>query len=361
MTKRKKMALETRTQVLGQTQAATSADRRYKDRVFRAVFSEKEDLLELYNALRGSDYKNPDDLEINTLENVLYLSMKNDLSFLIDGEIHLYEHQSTMNPNMPLRGLFYLADLFKKYVEDQGENLYGSRRIQLPAPYYVVFYNGLEDQPDVQVMRLSESYIGAESDIHGVSDTENGTSVGHKLESRGIKEDWSPCLEMTAIVLNVNLGHNREMMERCRKLNEYARFVSIVRTYQDTEKDLTKAINQALDECIRNNILAKFLKKNRSEVMNSLLCEYDEEKFIARERKNSYADGEAHGLAKGRTEGKAEGKAEDILELLADIGKVSPKLRRKILSQSSPELLTCWLKLAARSSTLEEFEKKIEI
>lgn len=344
---------------------ASATDRRYKDRVFRAVFSEKEDLLELYNALRGSDYKNPDDLEINTLDNVLYLSMKNDLSFLIDGEIHLYEHQSTMNPNMPLRGLFYLADLFKKYIEEREENLYGSKQIQLPAPYYVVFYNGLEEQPDVQVIRLSESYMKTESRAHdgfgafrsydasGISGTAapiNEMDTDTKLESEGFKGILSPCLEMTAVVLNVNLGHNEEMMERCGKLDEYAQFVSIVRMYQSTEKDLTKAIRRALDECIRNNILAKFLKKNRGEVMNSLLCEYDEEKFIAREKKNS--------LEEGILIGKAEGKAEGILELLEDIGKVSPKLRREVLSQNSPAILKKWLKLAAKANSLEEFEQK---
>ena len=134
------------------------ADRKYKDRVFRAVFKEKKDLLELYNALRGSDYTNPEDLEINTLENAVYMKMKNDLSFLIKGEQKLYEHQSTINPNMPLRGLFYLTDLFRKMIGAEGRKLYGSSRIQIPTPYYVVFYNGTQDQPDRQVMKLSDSY-----------------------------------------------------------------------------------------------------------------------------------------------------------------------------------------------------------
>ena len=209
------------------------ADRKYKDRVFRAVFKEKKDLLELYNALRGSDYTNPEDLEINTLENAVYMKMKNDLSFLIKGEQKLYEHQSTINPNMPLRGLFYLTDLFRKMIGAEGRKLYGSGRIKIPTPYYVVFYNGTQDQPDRQVMKLSDSYT--------------------------VKGEEPPCLEMTALVLNVNLGHNRELMEKCRKLQEYAQFVAAVRRYREKDADLTTAINHAIDECIQNNILAEFL------------------------------------------------------------------------------------------------------
>ena len=262
------------------------ADRKYKDRVFRAVFKEKKDLLELYNALRGSDYTNPEDLEINTLENAVYMKMKNDLSFLIKGEQKLYEHQSTINPNMPLRGLFYLTDLFRKMIGEEGRKLYGSGRIKIPTPYYVVFYNGTQDQPDRQVMKLSDSYT--------------------------VKGEEPPCLEMTALVLNVNLGHNQELMEKCRKLQEYAQFVAAVRRYREKDADLTTAINHAIDECIQNNILAEFLMKNRAEVMDMLWYEYDEEEHIASEKEISYAEGEAAG--------KAEGKAEErqlMLELVS--------------------------------------------
>ena len=245
------------------------ADRKYKDRVFRAVFKEKKDLLELYNALRGSDYTNPEDLEINTLENAVYMKMKNDLSFLIKGEQKLYEHQSTINPNMPLRGLFYLTDLFRKMIGAEGRKLYGSGRIEIPTPYYVVFYNGTKDQPDRQVMRLSDSYT--------------------------VKGEEPPCLEMTALVLNVNLGHNRELMEKCRKLQEYAQFVAAVRRYHEKDADLTTAINHAIDECIQNNILAEFLVKNRAEVVDMLWYEYDEEEHIASEKELSYSEGKTEG------------------------------------------------------------------
>ena len=299
------------------------ADKKYKDRVFRAVFKEKKDLLELYNALRGSDYKNPEELEINTLENAVYMKMKNDLSFLIKGEQNLYEHQSTINPNMPLRGLFYLTDLFRKMIGAEGRKLYGSGRIQIPTPYYVVFYNGTKDQPDRQVMRLSDSYT--------------------------VKGEEPACLEMTALVLNVNLGHNRELMEKCRKLQEYAQFVAAVRRYHEKEEDLTKAINQAIDECIQNNILAEFLTKNRAEVMDMLWYEYDEEEHIASEKEIS------------RAEGKAEERQLAILELLEEFGEVPEKVREAILQQQDLDVLRRWHKLAAKAETFETFEAGMKL
>ena len=303
------------------------ADRKYKDRVFRAVFKEKKDLLELYNALRGSDYTNPEDLEINTLENAVYMKMKNDLSFLIKGEQKLYEHQSTINPNMPLRGLFYLTDLFRKMIGAEGRKLYGSGRIQISTPYYVVFYNGTKDQPDRQLMRLSDSYT--------------------------VKGEEPPCLEMTALVLNVNLGHNQELMEKCRKLQEYAQFVAAVRRYHEKDADLTTAINHAIDECIQNNILAEFLIKNRAEVMDMLWYEYNEEEHIASEKEISFAEGE--------TAGKIRGKAEDILELLEDLGEIPQELQETVLEQQDLEILKAWHKLAAKVETIGEFESKMKL
>lgn len=116
-------------------------NRKYKDRLFRFLFRDKRDLLELYNALNGTDYKDPDELEIVTMEDVIFLKMKNDLSFIIAGRLNLYEHQSTVNPNMPLRGLLYLAQQYEGLVSAGEKSMYGKRRIELPTPEYVVFYN----------------------------------------------------------------------------------------------------------------------------------------------------------------------------------------------------------------------------
>ena len=128
----------------------TSVRRDYKARLFEMIFREKEELLGLYNAVNGTNYSNPDELEINTLENAIYLSMHNDVSFIIDSRLSLYEHQSTYSPNLPLRYLFYVSDLYSKMTKDS--NLYGSRRITIPAPRFLIFYNGKEARPEREVL-----------------------------------------------------------------------------------------------------------------------------------------------------------------------------------------------------------------
>ena len=172
------------------TQEDLHADRKYKDRLFRLVFSDKKDLLDLYNAVNGTDYDNPEELEVNTLENVLYLSMKNDLSFLIDTELNLYEHQSTCNPNMPMRGFLYFGDLYSAYIALREINLYSSTAKRFPLPQHIVFYNGTRKEPDRKVLKLSDLFEHSSTDKR-------------------------PCLECETLVLNINYGHNRELMEKC--------------------------------------------------------------------------------------------------------------------------------------------------
>ena len=131
-------------------------NRQYKDRLWRMIFNNKEDLLQLYNAINHTDYQNPDDLEVNTLEDVLYLSMKNDVCFLVGRTMNLYEHQSTFNPNMPLRDLLYISAEYQKIVDHK--SLYSSVLQKIPAPYFIVFYNGTEKEEDRWENSLSEAY-----------------------------------------------------------------------------------------------------------------------------------------------------------------------------------------------------------
>ena len=156
------------------------ANRAHKDRLFRLIFREKKDLLSLYNAVNRSHYQNPDELEVRTLKDVLYLSMKNDLAFLIKNELNLYEAQSTFNPNMPLRGLSYFSRLYQGYVESRKLDVYSSGKIILPAPRYIVFYNGRKDLEDQVELRLSDSFETADGE--------------------------EPFLECRALMLNINFG-----------------------------------------------------------------------------------------------------------------------------------------------------------
>ena len=214
---------------------------KYKDRLFRLIFHEKKELLELYNAINKSYYTNPDDLEITTIEDVVYMGMRNDLSFIIGDEMNLYEHQSTFCPNLPLRGLFYFSSVYKAYIEPMKHKLYSTSELKIPFPQYIVFYNGIEEQPERQELKLSTLFI------------ENG-------------KEKAPALECTALVLNVNYGQNKELMERCKTLKEYAQFIDIIRRNLAQGMKHQEAVEQAIDKCIQNDILAEILRKNSLQI-----------------------------------------------------------------------------------------------
>ena len=256
---------------------------RYKDRLFRLIFHEKKELLELYNAVNESHYTNPDDLEITTIEDVVYMGMRNDLSFIIGDEMNLYEHQSTFCPNLPLRGLFYFSSVYKAYTEPMKHKLYSTSELKIPFPQYIVFYNGIEEKPERQELKLSSLFIG------------NGKGK-------------APALECTALVLNVNYGQNKELMERCKTLKEYAQFIAIIRRNLATGMKHQEAVEQAIDKCVQNDILAEILRKNRSEIMNSILTEWNENEYREFLKEESWKD--------GHESGKLEGMREGIIEMI---------------------------------------------
>ncbi len=235
--------------------------RDYKSTMFTMIFSDKKELLKLYNAVGQRNYDNPELLEINTLENAIYMSMKNDLSFIIDSRLSLYEHQSTYNPNMPLRFLIYLADLYADMVK--GKNLYGTKIIPLPAPRFIVFYNGEDVRPDQEELRLSEAYV---------------------------TDDGEVFLELRVTVLNINIGHNQELMGACKTLHDYSEYVHRVRRYAK-QMSIEEAVEKAIEECIREDILRAFLEKNRAEARAMSIYEYNEEEHMRMEREDAFEDG----------------------------------------------------------------------
>ena len=243
-----------------------AANRQYKDTVFRMLFSEKENLLSLYNAVTGNAYQNADDLKIVTLENAIYMGMKNDLAFMLETNIYLYEHQSTLNPNIPLRDLIYIGIEYQQYVDDK--SLYSSRLQKIPAPKFMVFYNGTDAVDDRVELRLSNAYEHLAGE---------------------------PDLELKALMLNVNEGHNKELMEQCQTLKEYAIYVARVRKYT-SEMNLNDAVARAIDECIKEGILVEFLRKNRSEVKMVSILEYDKEWEEKKLRKAEYEAGKRDGI-----------------------------------------------------------------
>jgi len=253
-----------------------AANRQYKDTVFRMLFSEKENLLSLYNAVTGNAYQNADDLKIVTLENAIYMGMKNDLAFMLETNIYLYEHQSTLNPNIPLRDLIYIGIEYQQYVDDK--SLYSSRLQKIPAPKFMVFYNGTDAVDDRVELRLSNAYEHLAGE---------------------------PDLELKVLMLNVNEGHNKELMEQCQTLKEYAIYVARVRKYT-SEMNLNDAVARAIDECIKEGILVEFLRKNRSEVKMVSILEYDKEWEEKKLRKAEYEAGKSDGIEIGRDKAIAE-------------------------------------------------------
>lgn len=243
-----------------------TGNRVYKSSVFIMLFEEKEKLLELYNAVSGKHYENPKELVVNTLENAIYMSIKNDISFIIDSRLSLYEHQSTYNPNLPLRYLFYVSDIYSKMTVNK--NIYGRVPIPVPAPHFVIFYNGESEVPDREYMRLSDLYI---------------------------TEEESPNLELKAVMLNIRPGHNPQLMEACSTLKEYSKFVEKVRDYTKT-LELNMALDKAVTECIEEGILADFLRKNRAEVIKVSLYEYDQEQHMKWLREEGYEQGQEDNL-----------------------------------------------------------------
>ena len=263
-----------------------TANRQYKDTVFRMLFSEKENLLSLYNAVTGNAYQNADDLKIVTLENAIYMGMKNDLAFMLETNIYLYEHQSTLNPNIPLRDLIYIGIEYQQYVNNK--SLYSSSLQKIPAPKFMVFYNGTDAVDDRVELRLSNAYEHLAGE---------------------------PDLELKVLMLNVNEGHNKELMEQCQTLKEYAIYVARVRKYT-SEMNLNDAVARAIDECIKEGILVEFLRKNRSEVKMVSILEYDKEWEEKKLRKAEYEAGRSEGIEIGKSEGIEIGKSEGI-----EIGK----------------------------------------
>ena len=250
------------------------ANRRYKDTVFRMLFLDKKHLLSLYNAVSGKSYTDPEQLQIVTLENAVYMGMKNDLAFIVDTNLFLYEHQSTYNPNMPLRDLFYISSEYQKLIDKK--SLYSSKLQKIPAPKFLVFYNGTEAMEDSRTEYLSESF-------------ENLTG--------------EPDLELKVLTLNINKGHNLKLMEQCRVLKEYAQYVERVRSYVG-KMGLDAAVHRAVDECIREGILEEFLRQRRAEVEAVSIFEYDKEEEERKLREAEYEAGETAGRESGRREGE---------------------------------------------------------
>ena len=278
----------------------STANRKYKDSVFVDLFSEdekaKENFLSLYNALHGKCLKDTEQLKNVRLDQVLYMSFYNDVSYLIDNKIIvLAEHQSTINPNMPLRCLEYVSRLYETLFESKEK--YSRKLLHIPRPEFYVFYNGEEPFPCDKTLKLSDAFIEK-------------------------TEDSS--LELTVKIININHQNRHPVLENCKTIREYSIFVETVRKWK--EIDYQNGFQKAIEECIANNILSDYLKRKTKEVLNMLLAEYDYETDIAvqraEEREIAFAEGIERGIEQGIEQGIEKGIERGVYQKTLETAKL---------------------------------------
>ena len=279
--------------------------RQYKDNVFCLLYRDKNNLLDLYNGLNDTNYTNVDDLTVTTLKGGVYMKYKNDASFVFGQDLYMFEQQSSRNPNMPLRFLHYLSDVYRQMYTNS--DLHRSTLLKIPVPHFVTFYNGKQPLAAESILRLSDMYEK--------------------------KIDY-PELELMVRVININTANNAgnksrtfnsnindnsnmhtyssEFLSKCETLKDYMTFVNKVRVKTDVEKiDIRTAVTEAVDECIAENVLSDFLKNHREEVITVSIYEYDEEghlEIVKEEgRQLGIAEGEKLGIIKGEEKERSNG------------------------------------------------------
>lgn len=274
---------------------------RYKDRLFSFIFGRPERkgwTLSLYNAVNGSSYTNPEDIEIMTIEDVLYMGMKNDMAFLLTDIANMYERQSTYNPNMPVRKLMYAARFYDKYIHMNKLNIYSTKQIWLPVPKLVTFYNGKTEQEDA-ILELKDAFR-----------TKDGRPV-----------DAESDIQVHVRMININYGRNKKLMSACRPLLEYAWFVEEIRKNNEY-MDIETAVDSALDAMPEEFELKKLLIANKAEVKQMCITEYNEAETMEQFREE------------GKEEGREENREETAIIMLKDNLELDKVVRYSGLSKS---------------------------
>ena len=283
-------------------------NKKHKDRVFKFIFGKnKQWALSLYNAVNGSDYTDSDALEFNTIDEILYIGMQNDVSFLLFFVLSIWEHQSTFNPNVPIRMFLYAAQLYDKYMAEHDCYRYSRNLIKLPRPKCICFYNGTEDQPEEMFLKLSDAF--------------------RQNRDEAVDSD----IEVTVRMLNINYGNNKALMEACKPLMEYSWLVENIRQNNKVLKNVEKAVDKTLDEMPDDFVIKKFLLMNKAEVKGMFLTEYDEKKILEQERQEGRAEGRQEGTEKANERVATDMLRENLpLQLIAKISKLSEDVIRGI-------------------------------
>lgn len=306
-------------QILWLTQGGNRmANKEYKSDVFSMLLQDKKRAMEIYNAINGTDYDDPELVEMTTLDDKSFsLTVRNDASFILDANLSLYEHQSTYCPNMPLRDLLYFASIIQKRIKAQKRDIYGGRILKIPVPHFVVFYNGKEDAPDQYDLRLSDAFE---------------------------KETENPEIELVCHVYNINNGKNVPLLSKCQTLREYMYFVDMVRKNNEISGNLEDAIEKAINQCMEENVLRDFLAQHREEVMHVMTLDYTFERRLEMQRAEAIEDGERIGKEIGKEEKLSEQIRKKIqkgkpLDQIADELEEVPETIRPLYEKIKQEML----------------------
>lgn len=290
-------------------------ERNYKDTVFVTVFKEKKCLIELYNAIFDTNYDENTPLDIVTIKDVLFRTLKNDVAFTL-GErfVVLIEHQSTLNGNLPLRDLLYVSTLFKRMIDSK--LLYRERTLMLPRPEFIVLYNGTTDIPEYQELRLSDAYLGE------------------------LQEGEEDALQLVVKVYNINSKKNAEILKKCETLKQYSRFVDIMRSYQKTDQLTNEKMVEIMERCQRDGILTDFFREYGTELIEMLFKELTREEDLEISRLDGYDAGLKEGEKSGFTKGEECGEQKAALKIAKSMKKekIEADMIAKITGLSMDEI-----------------------
>ena len=291
--------IQARPQVQTQKQEQ-EVKRTYKDSVFVTIFHDKLKLIELYNALFDTNYDESAPIDIVTIKDVLFRTLKNDVAFVLGGRfVVLVEHQSSINENMPLRDLMYISTVLKRMIDTT--RLYREKRLMIPRPEFIVFYNGTKDFPAYQELRLSDSFLGEK------------------------QKDEEDALQLIVKVYNINTEKNSEILKKCETLRQYSRFVEIMRSYKEDSELTNDVIVEVLDKCRKEGILTEFLDKYGTEIVEMLFKELTREEDLEISRLDGYEEGfnsgERAGFSKGERAGFSKGERAGAEQKQCEIAK----------------------------------------
>ena len=266
-----------------------NVNREYKDRLFKFIFGNpvhKDWLLSLFNAVNGSSYTDPEAIKITTLEDVIYMNMKNDVSFLIADTMNFYEAQSTYNLNMPMRFLIYAGMVYSAYAVNAEPriNMYSLKQQRFPAPRLVCFYNGKDEYEDVTELHLQDAF----------------------------PKDTKSDIAITVRMINVNYGKNKDLLNACLPLRDYSLFVHGMRQIraQNPKMMMKRVVGLAIDTLPEDSLIKPFLLEHKAEVTKMCITEYDEARTMALFKEEGREEGLEEGLEKGREEGLEKGREE---------------------------------------------------